>query len=77
MMRVSGEVEFLDDEGLTGRVSKEGSPFEAIIGEPLEPQAAAAEVFRLPTGRASFGGPSDALLGSEAQQRPSTHTGRP
>jgi pyridoxamine 5'-phosphate oxidase len=72
MMRVSGEVEFLDDEGLTRRASTEGSPLEAIIGEPLEPQATQAEVFRLPTGRASFWGPGDVLLGSEAQQVPST-----
>jgi uncharacterized pyridoxamine 5'-phosphate oxidase family protein len=66
MMRVSGEVEFLDDEGLTRRAAAERSTFEAIIGEPLAPLT---EVFRLRTGRASFWGPGD-VLGESPAERP-------
>jgi pyridoxamine 5'-phosphate oxidase len=65
MMRVSGEVEFLDDEGLTQRVARERSALEAIIGEPLEPPT---EVFRLRAGKASFWGPGDVLGESRAER---------
>ena len=64
MMRVSGEVEFLDDEGLTRRAAEERSTLEAIIDEPLVPLT---EVFRLRTGRASFRGPGDVLGESPAE----------
>ena len=66
MMRVSGEVEFLDDEGLTRRATEERSALKAIIGEPLQPLT---EVFRLRTGRASFWGPGD-LLGESPAEPP-------
>lgn len=65
MMRVSGEVEFLHDEGLTRRVAKERSALEAIIGEPFEPLT---EVFRVRTGRASFWGPGDVFAESQVER---------
>jgi pyridoxamine 5'-phosphate oxidase len=58
MMRVSGEVEFVDDAGLTRRVAEERGALEGIIGRPLEPLT---EVFRLRTGKAWFWGLTDIL----------------
>ena len=48
-MRVTGEVEFVDDADLTHRVAKERAALEGIIGRPLEP---ITEVFRIHSGQA-------------------------
>ena len=50
-MRVTGEVEFVDDAELVHRVSEERAALEGIIGRPLEP---IAEVFRIASGEARF-----------------------
>jgi pyridoxamine 5'-phosphate oxidase len=63
MMRVSGVVEFLNDEGLIRRAAEERSTPAEIIGVPLEPLT---EVFRLRTGRVSFWGPGDIIGESQA-----------
>jgi uncharacterized pyridoxamine 5'-phosphate oxidase family protein len=51
MMRVTGEVEFVDDQELIHKISVERSALEGIIGQPLEP---IAEVFRIGNGEARF-----------------------
>lgn len=51
MMRVTGEVEFIDDQELVHKVSVERNALEGIIGRPLEP---IAEVFRIGSGEAVF-----------------------
>jgi uncharacterized pyridoxamine 5'-phosphate oxidase family protein len=51
MMRVTGEVEFVDDQELIHQISVERSALEGIIGRPLEP---IAEVFRIGKGEARF-----------------------
>ena len=58
MMRVSGEVEFVDDDGLTHRAAQDRVALEGVIGRPLEP---VTEVFRLRTGTAWFWGLGDIL----------------
>ena len=50
-MRVSGEVEFVDDADLAHRVAQERAALEGIIGRPLEP---ITEVFRIASGEAHF-----------------------
>ena len=50
-MRVSGEVEFVDDAELTHKVAQERAALEGIIGRPLEP---ITEVFRIGAGEAHF-----------------------
>jgi uncharacterized pyridoxamine 5'-phosphate oxidase family protein len=50
-MRVTGEVEFVDDAELVHKVSEERAALEGIIGRPLEP---IAEVFRIASGQARF-----------------------
>jgi uncharacterized pyridoxamine 5'-phosphate oxidase family protein len=51
MMRVTGDVEFVDDTELVHKVSEERAALEGIIGRPLEP---ITEVFRIPSGVARF-----------------------
>jgi pyridoxamine 5'-phosphate oxidase len=51
MMRVTGNVEFVDDTGLTHKVAEERAALEGIIGRPLEP---ITEVFRIGAGEAHF-----------------------
>jgi pyridoxamine 5'-phosphate oxidase len=51
MMRVSGEVEFVDDVEMVGKVAEERAALAEIIGRPLEP---IAEVFRIHSGEAHF-----------------------
>ena len=65
MMRVSGEVEFLDDEGLTRRVAQERAALEVIINQPLDPLT---EVFRLRTSTAWFWGLGDILKEPELER---------
>ncbi|MGZ4198610.1 MAG: pyridoxamine 5'-phosphate oxidase family protein [Thermoleophilia bacterium] len=50
-MRVTGEVEFLDDAELTRKIAEERAALEGIIGRPLEPLV---EVFRIHSGEAWF-----------------------
>jgi pyridoxamine 5'-phosphate oxidase len=50
-MRVTGEVEFVDDAELTHKVAQERAALEGIIGRPLEP---ITEVFRIASGEARF-----------------------
>jgi pyridoxamine 5'-phosphate oxidase len=50
-MRVTGEVEFLDDVELTRKIAEERAALEGIIGRPLEPLV---EVFRIHSGEAWF-----------------------
>ena len=63
MMRVSGEVQFVEDEGLTHRVAQERAVLEDTIGQPLEPLT---EVFRLRSGAAWFWRLADVLRESDA-----------
>jgi pyridoxamine 5'-phosphate oxidase len=65
MMRVAGEVEFVDDAGLTHRVAEERGALEGIIGRPLEP---VTEVFRLRTGNARFWGLGDIMKEPDLQR---------
>jgi pyridoxamine 5'-phosphate oxidase len=51
MMRVTGQVEFVDDQELIHKISVERSALEGIIGRPLEP---ITEVFRIASGEARF-----------------------
>ncbi len=51
MMRVAGEIEFVDDADLTRKVAAERAALEGIVGRPLEP---IAEVFRIGSGEAHF-----------------------
>lgn len=50
-MRVTGEVEFVDDADLTRKVAEERAALEGIMGRPLEP---ITEVFRIGSGKARF-----------------------
>jgi pyridoxamine 5'-phosphate oxidase len=48
-LRVTGQVEFIDDADLTHKVAEERAALEGIIGRPLEP---ITEVFRIHAGTA-------------------------
>ena len=50
-MRVTGKIEFLDDEELISRVTQERAFLEPLAGQPLE---GLWEVFRIHTGEAHF-----------------------
>lgn len=51
MMRVTGKVEFLDDEELKNKILKERAFLEELAGKPIVPLI---EVFRINTGEAHF-----------------------
>jgi len=51
MVRVTGEVEFLDDEKLIEKIAEERSFLSQIIGKPVKPYL---EVFRIHSGEAYF-----------------------
>ena len=51
MMRVTGEIEFLNDKELAKKLAAERNFLEGIIGKPLEP---ITEVFRINKGEAYF-----------------------
>jgi uncharacterized pyridoxamine 5'-phosphate oxidase family protein len=51
MMRVTGAVEFINDRELAGKLAKERSFLEDIIGQPLEP---ITQIFRINKGEAYF-----------------------
>ena len=63
-MRVTGEVEFLDDAELVLRVSEERAALEEIIDRPLRP---IAEVFRIASGEVRFWTLRDMLKEREAE----------
>jgi uncharacterized pyridoxamine 5'-phosphate oxidase family protein len=63
-MRVTGEVEFVDDAELTHRVAQERAALEGIIGRPLEP---ITEVFRIGSGTARFWRLTDILRERELE----------
>ena len=65
-MRVTGEVEFVDDADLTHEVAQERAALEGIIGRPLEP---ITEVFRIGSGKASFWRLTDILRERELETR--------
>lgn len=50
-MRVTGEIEWLDDEALTGRIAKERDFLDQFAGKPLRDLW---RVFRIHTGEAHF-----------------------
>ncbi len=51
MMRVTGEVEFLDDEELTNKIAEERAFLDDFAGQPLKPYY---RVFRISAGEAHF-----------------------
>lgn len=57
-MRVTGEVEFLDDEALIQRISGERGFLEQLAGKPL---AGLWRIFRIHTGQAHFWTMQDVL----------------
>jgi pyridoxamine 5'-phosphate oxidase len=63
-MRVTGEVEFVDDADLTHKVAQERAALEGIIGRPLEP---ITEVFRIASGTARFWRLTDILKERELE----------
>ena len=65
MMRVTGEVEFVDDTELVHKVSEERAALEGIIGRPLEP---ITEVFRISSGVARFWTLMDILKEPQLEQ---------
>jgi pyridoxamine 5'-phosphate oxidase len=65
MMRVSGEVEFVDDDGLTRRVAEERAELQGVINQQLDPLT---EIFRLRTDRAWFWGLGDIVKESDARR---------
>ena len=64
-MRVTGEVEFVDDAELTHKVAQERAALEGIIGRPLEP---ITEVFRIGAGEAHFWTLMDILKESQLER---------
>jgi uncharacterized pyridoxamine 5'-phosphate oxidase family protein len=65
MMRVTGEVEFLDDEELKKRITEERGFLEDIVGKPIKHFF---EVFRISTGEAHFWTLPDNLKESELER---------
>ncbi len=65
MMRVTGQIEFLDDLELVRRVAEERAALEGIIGRPLRP---ITEVFRLAAGEATFWTLTDILKEPELER---------
>jgi uncharacterized pyridoxamine 5'-phosphate oxidase family protein len=64
-MRVTGKVEFLDDEELSNRIAKERAFIEQLAGQPLE---GLWEVLRVNTGEAHFWTLQDALKEQELER---------
>jgi len=64
-MRVTGEVEFLDDEELIARVTQERAFLEPLAGQTL---AGLWEVFRIHTGEAHFWTLQDTLKEPELER---------
>jgi uncharacterized pyridoxamine 5'-phosphate oxidase family protein len=65
MMRVTGKIEFLDDEELKKRIAEERSFIEDIVGKPI---MHFVEVFRISTGEAHFWTLQDNLKESELER---------
>lgn len=65
MMRVTGEIEFLDDEELKKKVVEERAFLEQIVGKPLGPLT---QVFRIYTGEAHFWTMQDLLKEPEIER---------
>jgi uncharacterized pyridoxamine 5'-phosphate oxidase family protein len=65
MMRVTGEVEFLDDEELKKKILEERAFLEELAGQPIEPLI---EVFRINTGEAHFWTLPDVLKEPELER---------
>jgi uncharacterized pyridoxamine 5'-phosphate oxidase family protein len=57
-MRVTGEIELVDDEALRKKVAEERAVLEQIVGKPIEPLM---EVFRIHSGEAYFWTMADIL----------------
>jgi pyridoxamine 5'-phosphate oxidase len=51
MLRVTGNIEFVNDRELTAKLAKERNFIEGIIGQPMEP---ITQVFRINKGEARF-----------------------
>lgn len=64
-MRVTGEIEFLDDEELIGRVTQERAFLDQLAGQPLE---GLWEVFRIHAGEAHFWTLQDTLKEPELER---------
>ena len=64
-MRVTGEVELVDDQGLRKKVAEERAVLEQIVGKPIEPLM---EVFRIHTGEAHFWTMADILKEPELER---------
>ena len=65
MMRITGEVEFVDDEEIRKNIYETISFIEDIAGEPIEP---ILEVFRIKTGEAHFWTMRDILKEPELER---------
>ncbi len=65
MMRVTGQVEFVDDAEMVKKVADERRALEGIIGRPLDP---IAEVFRIHSGEAVFWTVMDILREPELER---------
>lgn len=63
-MRLSGDVEFVDDIEQTRQVCDERAALEGVVGRPLAP---IAEVFRIASGEARFWTLTDMLRESEVE----------
>jgi pyridoxamine 5'-phosphate oxidase len=64
-MRVTGEVEFLDDEEIEEKAYQARSFLEAIAGKPIRP---VTQVFRIATGEAHFWTMADILKEPELER---------
>ena len=64
-MRVTGEIEFLDDKELLKKVYEERVFLERLAGQPIEHLF---EVFRLPTGEVYFWTLQDVMKESEVER---------
>jgi pyridoxamine 5'-phosphate oxidase len=64
-MRVTGKIEFLDDEELKKKIAKERGFLEQMAGQPLEHLW---EVFRIHTGEAHFWTMADVLKEPELER---------
>jgi uncharacterized pyridoxamine 5'-phosphate oxidase family protein len=64
-MRVTGEVQFLEDEGLRERIAQERGFLEQMAGQPLE---GLWRLFRVPSGEAHFWTLGDTLKEPELER---------
>lgn len=65
MMRVTGKVEFTDDEELMGKALESRKGLSDIVGRPIEPLV---EIFRISTGEAHFWTMMDILKEQELER---------